>query len=154
MKRLMALCVLTTIFSLVSCGKDNVNATEPVVDATHRLAIMIGPQTITATLYDNPTSRDFISRLPLTVDLNDYGGTEKVFTPSPELTTDNSPSGMNPQAGDIALFAPWGNIVVYYRNGTSSGSLIPIGRIENGINALSVSGTIQNVRFELTSVEP
>ena len=61
---------------------------------------------------------------------------------------------MNPQAGDIALFAPWGNIAIYYRNGTSSGSLIPIGRIENGINALNVSGTIQNVRFELTSIEP
>ena len=154
MRRLMALCVLITIFSLVSCGKDDVNATEPVIDATHRLAIVIGSQTITATLYDNPTSRDFISRLPLTVDLNDYGGMEKVFTPSPELTTYNSPAGMNPQAGDISLFAPWRNIAIYYRNGTSSGSLIPIGRIENGINALNVSGTIQNVRFELTSIEP
>lgn len=154
MKRLIGLWMLAMIFSLVSCGNDNVNAAEPVVDTTHRLSIAVGNQVLTATLYDNPTTRDFISRLPLTVDLSDYGGTEKVFTPSPELTTNGSPSGLNPKAGDIALYAPWGSVALYYRNGTSSGSLIPIGRIENVVNVLNVSGSVRNVRFELVDVEP
>lgn len=153
MKRMMELWMLIAVFSIVSCGNEDVHATEPTVDTTHRLRVVIGSQTITTTLYDNPTTRDFISRLPMTVDLSDYGGTEKVFTPSPELKTVGSPSGVNPKAGDIALFAPWGNIAIYYKNGTSSGSLISIGRVENGINALAVSGNIKDVRFELTDVE-
>ena len=153
MKRLMKLWMLAVLFSLVSCGDDNVNAAEPVVDTAHRLSIVIGSHTVTAILYDNPTTRDFISRLPLTVDLSDYASTEKVFTPSPGLTTSGSPSGLNPKAGDIALYAPWGSVAIYYRNGTSSGSLIPIGRIQGSTNVLNVSGNIKDVRFELMDVE-
>lgn len=141
------------IFGFISCGDEEVDAAEPVVDTAHRLSVVIGSQTIVATLYDNPTTRDFISRLPLTVDLSDYGGTEKVFTPSPGLETQGSPAGLNPKTGDITLYAPWGNIAVYYKNGTSSNSLIPIGRIESGAGVLNVSGTIRNVRFELIRME-
>lgn len=153
MKYLKKLWLLTAVFGLTSCGDDEVHAAEPVVDTAHRLRIEVGPQTITAALYDNPTARDFISRLPLTVDLSDYGGTEKVFTPSPGLTTRGSLAGLNPKTGDIALYAPWGNIAIYYKNGTSSDSLIPIGRIESGTNSLNVSGTIRSVRLGLIRTE-
>ena len=153
MKCLRKLWMLATVFSMASCGDGEVHAAEPVVDMAHRLSIEVGPQTITAVLYDNPTARDFISRLPLTADLSDYDGTEKVFTPSPGLTTQGSPAGLNPKTGDIALYAPWGNIAIYYKNGTSSDSLIPIGRIESGANTLNVPGTIRSVRFGLIRTE-
>lgn len=146
--------MLTAIFSLISCGNEEVNAAEPMVNITRRLRIVVGDRILTATLYDNPTAKDFISRLPLTVDLSDYDGMEKVFTPSPRLTTNGSASGFKPKAGDIASYAPWANVAIYYRNGTSSGSLIPIGRIEGNMDVLSVSGSVRNVRFELIDVEP
>lgn len=154
MKRVMVLWMLAAVFSLASCGNEEVNAAELVVNTTHRLRIVVGDRILTAALYDNPTARDFISRLPLTVDLSDYGGMEKVFTPSPRLTTNGSSSGFKPKAGDIASYAPWANVAIYYRNGTSSGSLIPIGHIEGNMDALSVSSSVRNVRFELVDVEP
>ena len=46
-----------------------------------------------------------------------------------------------------------GNIAIYYKNGTSSNSLIPIGRIESGANTLNVPGTICSVRFGLIRTE-
>lgn len=141
--------MLAVLLCLTSCGKEEVKAAEPAIDTTRQLKITIGDRTLTATLYDNPTARDFASCLPLTIDLTDYDSSEKVFTPSPRLTTQGSPSGMNPRAGDIALFAPWGNIAIFYRKGTSSGSLIPVGRIENGLDALELSGTLKDVKFEL-----
>ena len=153
MKRLMVLCGLIVI-GLASCENDSVKAAEPVVDTTRRLKIVVGDRALTAVLYANPTARDFASRLPLTVDLSDYGGAEKIFTPSPALTTDGSPSGLVPQAGDITVYAPWRNIAIFYRKGTSSGSLIPVGRIESGVNVLEVPGAIKNVRFELIEVKP
>ena len=85
MKRLMVLCGLIVI-GLASCENDSVKAAEPVVDTTRRLKIVVGDRALTAVLYANPTARDFASRLPLTVDLSDYGGAEKIFTPSPALT--------------------------------------------------------------------
>lgn len=145
--------VMAFVLGLSACGKEEVRAAEPAVDSTRRLRIVVGDRVLTATLYDHPTAKDFASRLPLTTDLSDYAGMEKVFTPSPALTTQGSPSGLHPKAGDIALYVPWGNIAVFYRNGTASGSLIPIGRIEGNIGVLQVSGSLTGVKFELMEVE-
>ena len=52
------------------------------------LKITVGNRTITATMEDNAAAKDFLSRLPLEVTLNDYNNiTEKIFYPSPALTT-------------------------------------------------------------------
>lgn len=59
--------------------------------------IIVGDQTITATLKDNGAARDFFSRLPLEVTLEDYNsGVEKIFYPDPELSLDDTPRGCDP----------------------------------------------------------
>lgn len=154
MKYLSLLWMLTSSFSFTSCSKDDTTPVEPTVIPGQTLNIIIGDQTLTATLYDNPTARDLMSRLPLTVNLSDFGNTEKIFTPFPGLTTEGSVSGMNPKAGDIALYIPWGNIAIYYRDGGSpSNSLIPVGRVNSNISPLQVADTVKNVRFELSDNE-
>lgn len=48
---------------------------------------------------------------------------------------------MAPAAGDLAIFAPWGNIAIFYQNGGWSDSLIPLGRLDSGVEILrGVSG--------------
>ena len=66
--------------------------------------------TITA---DNPTTRDFLSRLPLTLSLEEFAGREKVSYLSPKLETAGSP-GSDPENGDLIYFVPWGNLGFYY----------------------------------------
>ncbi|TCN21117.1 hypothetical protein EV146_11341 [Mesobacillus foraminis] len=50
-------------------------------------------------IYDNPTSRDFLSQLPLTITLEDYAGTEKISYLSKKLSTEEAPSGSDPSVG-------------------------------------------------------
>lgn len=62
---------------------------------------------------DNPTVRDFLSMLPLTMKLEEYAGREKIGYLSRKLTTEGSP-GSDPEDGDLIYFVPWGNIGFYY----------------------------------------
>lgn len=128
--------------------EDNNNNNNPNKDSL-MINIVIGGQTISATMEDNVAARDFISRLPLEVTLNDYANTEKVFYPSPALNISGAPRGCTPRPGDITIFAPWGNVAIFYKSFRSENSLIKIGHIDgSGIDLLKVSGDIK-VRFEL-----
>jgi len=111
--------------------------------------IIVGDQTITATLKDNGAARDFFSRLPLEVTLEDYNsGVEKIFYPDPELSLDDTPRGCDPVPGDITIYEPWGNIAIFCQDWSASSSLIKIGHIDgDGINLLQGTENI-NVRFE------
>ena len=111
--------------------------------------IIVGDQTITATLKDNGAARDFFSRLPLEVTLEDYNsGVEKIFYPDPELSLDDTPRGCDPVPGDITIYEPWGNIAIFCQDWSASSSLIKIGHIDgDGISLLQGTENI-NVRFE------
>ena len=113
-----------------------------------KIGITVGSRTITATMEDNAAARDFLSRLPLEVTLSDYSNAEKIFYPSPALTTSKVARGCTPAPGDITIYVPWGNVAIFYKNGSRSNDLIRIGRIDgNGIAALSIPGSL-SVRFE------
>ncbi|KQN74702.1 cyclophilin-like fold protein [Devosia sp. Leaf64] len=62
---------------------------------------------------DNPTVRDLLSRLPLTMQLEEYAGKEKIGYFEPKLETEGSP-GSDPEDGDLIYFTPWGNFGFYY----------------------------------------
>ena len=115
-------------------------------DATSlKMNITVGDRTLTATMEDNAAGRDFLSRLPLEITLNDYNGTtEKIFYPDPALTTEGVTRGCAPTPGDITIYAPWGNVAIFCKNWSHSSDLIKIGRIDgDGIDALSIGGDIR-----------
>lgn len=114
-----------------------------------KIGITVGSRTITATMEDNAAARDFLSRLPLEVTLKDYNlTTEKIFYPSPALTTAGTARGCVPIPGDITIYAPWGNVAIFCKNGSRSNDLIKIGHIDgDGIEALRVAGDVR-VKFE------
>ena len=105
-----------------------------------KINIRIGDDTATAILEDNPTSRDFYSRLPLTVTFEDYNAAEKVTYLPEKLSTQGAPDGFDPAPGSITYFAPWGNIAIFYKDFGYSRSLINLGAIETGLGALQRSG--------------
>ena len=110
-----------------------------------KVNITVGDRTITATMEDNAAGRDFLSRLPLEVTLNDYNNTtEKIFYTTPALTTEGVTRGCAPTPGDITIYAPWGNVAIFCKNWSHSNDLIRIGRIDgNGIEALTADGDIR-----------
>lgn len=62
---------------------------------------------------DNPTVRDLLSRLPLTLVFEEYAGREKISYFDPKLDVQGSP-GSDPEEGDLIYFVPWGNLGFYY----------------------------------------
>jgi len=114
-----------------------------------KLKITRGDKVITAILYENPTTRDFIAQLPLTVDMEDFAGKEKIFYPPKKLSATERKAVSDPKIGDINVYAPWGNIAIFYGSYSGSRDLIRIGRITEGMDVINVTGTVKNVYFEL-----
>lgn len=132
----------------IGAGREESDKPDTPDETSLKVNITVGDRTITATMEDNAAARDFLSRLPLEVTLSDYSNAEKIFYPSPALTTSKVARGCTPAPGDITIYVPWGNVAIFYKNGSRSNDLIRIGRIDgNGIEALSIPGSL-SVRIE------
>ena len=114
------------------------------------MRIILGDTVVAATLDDNPTASDLRSLLPLAVTLEDYAGTEKIAYLSRKLSTRGAPEGAVPVAGDLAYYAPWGNLAIFYRDFRYSSGLIRLGRITSPLDALRFKGSVQ-ARMEIVN---
>ncbi|MNV67586.1 hypothetical protein D3C71_1603920 [compost metagenome] len=101
-------------------------------------------------LDDNPATRDLVSMLPFTLKFSDYNNVEKIAYPPRKVSTDAAPFGLKPSVGDFALYAPWGNLVVYYRSFQSSRDLVHLGRFTSGIEQLAAMEGEFSVRLEVS----
>lgn len=84
--------------------------------------------------------------LPLTLDFEDFNGTERIAYTDEKISTEGAPASFTPNAGDITLYAPWGNIAVFYRPFRESRGLVPLGRFVEGADKISTLG--EAVRIE------
>ncbi|WP_435971860.1 cyclophilin-like fold protein [Streptomyces sp. Qhu_M48] len=93
---------------------------------------------VDATLNTSPAARDLATLLPLTVDLKDFHGTERIGEPPRKLTTDGAPEPAAPGVGDIAYYAPWGNLALFYQDGPSASTdLLILGHIDADADQLA-----------------
>ena len=108
-----------------------------------KIRITIGEKVVTATLTDSEAARDFVSLLPLTLTLEDYNRTEKISNLPRRLSTTGAPAGSDPSVGDIAYYAPWGNLAIYYKDFGYSGGLVILGKIDGDVEAFNAPGSIK-----------
>ena len=137
----------TLSLSLTACGDTETAQTVPKPTTEKmdmKLEIQVGDRTLTSTLYDNATAKDLIAQLPLTLTLTDYNGAEKIANPPKRLSTTGAPDGFEPKAGDIAYYAPWGNLAIFYRDFRHSQNLIRLGKIDgDNLEAFQGSGEVK-----------
>ena len=108
-----------------------------------RIRLAINGRSFEATLEDNATARDFASLVPLTLTLEDYTSTEKISYLPRKLSTAGMPDGVDPDRGDIAYYAPWGNLAIFYKDAPYATGLLRLGRIDAGIDAFSARGSLK-----------
>ncbi|MZG01829.1 cyclophilin-like fold protein [Streptomyces sp. SID5614] len=102
------------------------------------IRVTIDGQEVEATLNDSPAARDLASLLPLTLDLKDFHGTERIADPPRKLTTENALEPQAPKTGDLTYYAPWGNLAIFYKDGPSaSEDLLVLGHIDADADLLS-----------------
>jgi hypothetical protein len=111
--------------------------------STMKIRLTFDGKAVEATLLDNATARDLLSLLPMTLTLEDYASTEKIGYPPRKLSTAGAPAGVDPSVGDIAYYAPWGNLAIFYQDFGYSRGLIGLGSIDSGIEALNVPGSLK-----------
>ncbi|MFH9468988.1 cyclophilin-like fold protein [Streptomyces clavifer] len=80
---------------------------------------------------DSATARDFAALLPLTLRMADFHHTERIADPPRRLDTSGAPEASEPKAGDLAYYAPWGNLAFFYRDGEHSPGLVILGRLDD-----------------------
>lgn len=111
---------------------------------TMNITIRAGDREVTATLQDHAAARDFVSRLPLTLVLEDYGDTEKISPLPGKLSTAGAPAIGKPFRGAIAYYAPWGNLCIFRKDFRPSGGLVILGSVDgDSLKVLDVSGKLR-----------
>ena len=117
-----------------------------MLSAQSKINLTVGDKTITATLVDNSATRELTAILfrgPITIEMDDYGGFEKVGALPQSLPTSNSQ--ITTQPGDIMLYQDR-NMVIFY--GSNSWSYTRLGRIDGA----TVEGLRQFLGNENVSV--
>jgi hypothetical protein len=112
-----------------------------------RIHVVTGERILPATLDDTPAARDFAALLPLELTLSDFHGIEKVADLPRPLDAEGAPSAYAASAGDIAYYAPWGNLAFFYEPFRRAAGLVRLGRFDGGLEPLLQAGEIR-VRIE------
>ncbi len=104
-------------------------AKEIITEAETKMNVQVGDAIFTATLEDNAAAREFVAMMkeaPVTINMSDYSGFEKVGPLGRSLTESNSQ--MTTVPGDIVLYNG-DQIVMFY--GSNSWSYTKLGHIDD-----------------------
>jgi hypothetical protein len=115
---------------------------------SNKMKIKIGPDTFTATLYDNETTEALKSMLPFTLMMSELNGNEKYYQFPRDLPTSYEEIGTI-REGDLML---WGanTLVLFYKNLNTPYRYTKIGHIDKprGLASAVGSGKV-SISFEL-----
>ena len=106
-------------------------------DAGTPIRITIGDETVSATVWHNPTGQALLDQLPLTLTFEDLNGVEKTGHLPKDLTMDAMPAGDDPDAGDLGYYAPGGNLVLYYGDVAYWDGIARIGHIDGDLSTIA-----------------
>lgn len=122
---------------LANLGFQEKEEVAEVKSGKRKLKMTIDGQEISITLYDTPAANELYGILPLELNFEDFNGVEKISYLSQKLSTKGEPDGCDPDVGDLCLYAPWGNLSVFYQDFRYSDGLVMLGHIDSGMEFIS-----------------
>jgi len=121
--------------------KNKPNASE--TNKTMQISVKANGKTTVFELNNSPAARDLYAQLPLSIKVENYSNNEKIFYPPEKLNTSDTPQA-DAQAGTLAYYAPWGDVVMFYGRFGSAAGLFELGHAISGSEYIrGMSGTIQ-----------
>lgn len=113
-----------------------------------KIRIIVGNETLTATLIDNPSSRNLIEKFPMTLPMEDLYSREMYYSFEEKIPASDA-RRQGYEVGDISLWTPGNGLVIFYeQNGEIISGLQKVGRIDSGVEIFKETGDI-DVTFEL-----
>ena len=136
MRSILITVVLLLIVSMMAAAvlaEDNNEMKILVTNGTHEVVFALN---------DTPAAQSLYAQLPLELEVDNYGNNEKIFYPPEKLDgTDAIETGG--EAGGLAYFSPWGNVVMYYGAASRYSGLYILGTATEGPDKIqSLSGQI------------
>ena len=108
------------------------------------MTVTCGEAVVTYELNDSPAASALLAQLPLTLEVDDFSDNEKVFYPPEELDVTGAPLAESGDAGTLAYYAPWGDVVMFYGSFSPNGALYELGQVVDGADAIAgLSGAIE-----------
>lgn len=146
---LFLIALLTFGFSFLSMLKGQESYAQNTQENTQKtIKFIIGEQEFLATLYDSPAANALYARLPLTLTFEDFNGIEKIAYMDDKLPITGEKQEFDPNVGDLCLYAPWGNLSLFYKDFRKSQGLISLGRLHSGIEFIASQHSDFTVRIE------
>lgn len=96
-----------------------------------QIQVTDGTNTVVFQLNDTTPAKSLYEMLPLEVEVENYSNNEKIFYPPQEVEASGGIEG-DCNAGAIALFSPWGNVVMYYGPASAYPGLYVLGEAIEG----------------------
>jgi len=116
---------------------------ESVNQTAMKISVKANGKTTVFELNNSPAARDLYAQLPLSITVENYSNNEKIFYPPEKLNTTDTPQA-DAQAGTLAYYAPWGDVVMFYGSFGSAPGLYELGHAVSGSEYIQgISGTIQ-----------
>lgn len=140
-KILMTVFILLTLV-VAGCGVDastssSVQQNKANAESNGRKVIMQFAEGQAVLILNNSKAADNLYKmLPLQLSFKDFNHTEKIAYPPRPVHEGLRPEGHKPAKGDLCLYAPWGNLCIFYRDYSMSADLFYLGRIEEGMELL------------------
>lgn len=120
--------------------KTDVKITEEKADM--KIRVTSNGRTIIFRLNDSTASKELYAQLPLEIKVENFGDNEKIFYPPKKLNTAGTPKA-DSKAGSLAYYAPWGDVVMFYKDFGSASGLYELGDALTGAGLISeISGKI------------
>lgn len=99
---------------IITWDGDIVTSEEEKLENPKAVTVTDGIRTVIYRLNDSPSAASFYGLLPMEAEIQNYGTNEKIFYPPRQIDmADGIESGGG--ACMLAMFSPWGNVVLYYR---------------------------------------
>ena len=130
--------------SLISEGLQQINFMDNNTVSDMKIRVSDGTNTIIFELNETNAAKPLYQMLPLKVTVENYSNNEKIFYPSTAVSYSSDCIEGDCPAGTLALFSPWGNVVMYYGPASRYSGLYILGKaIEGADNIRNLSGTIR-----------
>ncbi|MCD8089410.1 MAG: hypothetical protein LUD81_02095 [Clostridiales bacterium] len=113
----------------------------------YEIILTVGTTELEATLYDNSTTRELISRLPLTLPMMDLYCREMCYRFADELPTDDVQDSSY-EVGEIVYWPPGHSFVIMYTQNGEVFEMQKLGYVDSGVEIFETTGDIE-VKIEL-----
>ena len=115
------------------------------------IRVIVEDTVLPGRLWNNPTARDLIAQLPLTLTFRDFNGVEKIGQLPRKLSMEGVPAGDDPLPHDIGYYNPSGNLVFYYDDVGYFTGIVRIGQFDSSMDVIVSQTHNFTARIELAT---